>query len=321
MRRARTTYLAAVGGGLGDMIVALPVFRALIRQEKVIVVMRTQRQMGFEELIPGLSGSIQEPVLAKRTLEPEERYINLRAHRLQTDYFWGGPEFERDYPSFKINDILGEMCRDLGINADFQNLVPFPFTKLPELDNAIICIPGTTVDPKSWAASNWMKLRPALEKMGFKVYMLGQPEHSEVVRELHENNFPLLQTPEIRDAVDILSSARAVVSVDTGLMHLAVQQGTATISLFQDPIYYRPYANAFMLLSKHCADACVEERMSARPQDTTVEKDEFCWYNGKFKTCQVSEEERCINSISVSDVLQCLRTNVLTRERQPQCEL
>ncbi len=311
MAPERTTYLSAIGGGLGDIIVALPVFTALIKQEKVIAVMRTQRQQGFEELIPGLAGSIKESDLAKRSLRHDERYINLRGHRLQTDYFWGGPEFERDYPAFQINDILAEMCKDFDIAADFSRLEPFKFSRRPELENAVICIPGTTVDTKTWSNKNWLSLANQLECQGMSVYMLGQPEYSQSVMDL-QPYIQLLETPTIKEAVDILSSAKAVVSVDTGLMHLAVQQGVPTVCLFQDPIFYRPYANAFKLLSKHCADACVQYRMNAMPQATT-EYHEWTWATGDFYACQVSEEERCINSISVAQVLNTLSEAIKSR--------
>jgi hypothetical protein len=101
-----TTYIAALGGGLGDVIVSKPVIEALIARGKTVLVMRTSRQTGFENLIPGLTGTIKESELKTRVLDKTERYLNLREHRMQTDYFWGGPEFERDYPNFRINDIL-----------------------------------------------------------------------------------------------------------------------------------------------------------------------------------------------------------------------
>jgi ADP-heptose:LPS heptosyltransferase len=322
----RTTYISAIGGGLGDIIVALPVIRALIKRakraeteaknqpegardfaqafdlEKIVAVMRTPRQMGFEELIPGLSGTIKEVDLVAQELKPNESYINLRGHRLQTDYFWGGPEFERDYPGFQINDILAQMCRDFGIDADFTSVEPFSFSRQPQLKNTIACIPGTTVDTKTWATKNWLNLKQRLEEQGYSVCMLGQPEYSQAVAQLQDQQFPLLQTPTIKDAVDILSSVKAAVSVDTGLMHLAVQQGTPTVSLFQDPIFYRPYPNALKLLSKHCAPVCVRNRMSAKPEKVT-EYPEWNWKTCDFNACQVAEEERCINSITVDDVL------------------
>jgi ADP-heptose:LPS heptosyltransferase len=134
--------------------------------------------------------------------------------------------------------------------------------------------------------------------------MLGQPEYSEGVKELLEAGVALLTTPEVKDAVDLLSSARCVVSVDTGLMHIAVQQGTPTICLFQDPIFYRPAANGYALLSKHCEPVCVENRMAARPEKVT-EYPEWNWQTSNFKFCKVPEDERCINSITVDQVIGC----------------
>jgi ADP-heptose:LPS heptosyltransferase len=300
-----TTYIAALGGGLGDVIVSKPVIEALIARGKTVLVMRTSRQTGFENLIPGLTGTIKESELKTRVLDKTERYLNLREHRMQTDYFWGGPEFERDYPNFRINDILNEMCKDLGIDADFEKPSPFAYDDRPELHEAIIFVPGTTVDTKSWSSKNWMRLKNILEENKKRIYVIGQPHISSVVKELMELGIELLPTPAVQDAIDVLSSARAVVSVDTGLMHIAVQQGTETVCLFQDPIYYRPYDNAHSILSKHCAEICVAGRMNPRPEKQT-EYPERHWATQDFKTCLVPEDERCINSITVEDVLERL---------------
>ena len=306
-----TTYIAAIGGGLGDVVVALPVISALVEKGKTILVLRTPRQLGFDSLIPGLSGTIKEIDLAPLIDRDDTRYINLRGHRLQTDYFWGGPEFEADYPDFKINDILQEMCREFDIKADFEHLQPMPFNKMRSLHNTVICIPGTTVDTKTWSTGNWLELKQRIEKLGFSTALLGQPEYSNIVKELMEQGFERLPTSELKDAVDILSSCRAVVSVDTGLMHIAVQQGTRTICLFQDPIFHRPQRNAYPLFSKHCAAICVEKRMTSRPEKVT-EYPEWNWLTCEFKACMVPEAERCINSITVEDIVKRFNDAILT---------
>jgi hypothetical protein len=309
-----TTYISVIGGGLGDIVVALPVIQALIAQGKTALVMRTQRQLGFEKLIPGLAGVIKESELSQQ-LKSDDRYINLRTHRLQTDYFWGGPEFERDYPGFRINDILSEMCRDIGVEADFSRLTPFKYKVRPELAESVIFIPGTTVDSKTWSTKNWLALKTWLDNRKCPVFMLGQPDYSMAVKELLESGVALIPTPEVEDAVDILSSARSVVSIDTGLMHVAIQQGTPTVSLFQDPIFYRPALNNHALFSKHCEPVCVKSRMAARPESTT-EYPEWSWRTSDFKFCLVPEEERCINSIGVSEVVDILDRLALTNLRK-----
>lgn len=313
-----TTYISVIGGGLGDIVVALPVIQALIAQGKTALVMRTQRQLGFEKLIPGLAGVIKESELSQQ-LKSDDRYINLRTHRLQTDYFWGGPEFERDYPGFRINDILSEMCRDIGVEADFSRLTPFKHKVRPELTDSVIFIPGTTVDSKTWSTKNWLALKTWLDNRKCPVFMLGQPDYSMAVKELMESGVALIPTPEVEDAVDILSSARSVVSIDTGLMHVAIQQGTPTVSLFQDPIFYRPALNNHALFSKHCEPVCVKSRMAARPESTT-EYPEWSWRTSDFKFCLVTEEERCINSIGVSEVVDILDRFALTNPHESMNE-
>jgi ADP-heptose:LPS heptosyltransferase len=88
-------------------------------------------------------------------------------------------------------------------------------------------------------------------------------------------------------------------------MHISVQQGTPTICLFQDPIYHRPYANAHAVMSKKCASVCIQNRERSKPQ-AKVGFFEWGWSLADFEACLVPEDQRCINSITVEDVLERL---------------
>ena len=59
------------------------------------------------------------------------------------------------------------------------------------------------------------------------------------------------------DAVDVLSACRAVVGVDTGLTHIAVQQGTPTITLSRTPaVYFRDWNHARLVAGSVCDPVC-----------------------------------------------------------------
>jgi ADP-heptose:LPS heptosyltransferase len=269
-----------------------------------ILVQRSPRQLGISELVTGLAGVIREADFDPETLSDDDRYYNLRSHKLQTDYFWGGPEFERDYPGFLINDIQKVMAEDFGITtADFDVPESFPHQTKSDWQEYTFFVPGTTYDAKTWSTTNWLKLRDLLHGHGHKICVIGQPAHSQTVRELKAAGMSLFESSSLQEAIDVISSARMVVSVDTGLMHLAVQQGIVTLGLLQDPIFFRPYPNSHRILSKSCSPDCIAQRMASRPQDR-VRYPVWEWDILGFGKCLLPEMERCINSISAEQVLQ-----------------
>ena len=59
------------------------------------------------------------------------------------------------------------------------------------------------------------------------------------------------------DAVDLLTSCRAVVGIDTGLTHIAVQQGTPTLTICRHgSVYMRPWSHCRVLRGGPCTAEC-----------------------------------------------------------------
>ena len=104
--------------------------------------------------------------------------------------------------------------------------------------------------------------------------------------------------PTPGDAVDVLSGCRAAIGVDTGLTHIAVQQGTPTVAIFRaNTIYFRPWPHARAVIGDPCDDAC-----------TAVEKDYA--YNERVslrgfrwepRICPVGG--RCLDAVQPADLL------------------
>ncbi len=59
------------------------------------------------------------------------------------------------------------------------------------------------------------------------------------------------------EAVDVLSACRAVVGVDTGLTHIAAQQGTPTVTICRTPaVYFRAWDHTRLVAGSACAPVC-----------------------------------------------------------------
>ena len=66
------------------------------------------------------------------------------------------------------------------------------------------------------------------------------------------------RAPSPGDALDVLGAAAAVVGIDTGLTHLAVQQGTPTVTICRAPaVFFRPWPHARAVVGDRCDDVCI----------------------------------------------------------------
>jgi ADP-heptose:LPS heptosyltransferase len=300
-----TIYLSAVGSGLGDIIVLLPVLQQLIATgEPIYLIAKSPRQENLESLLPGLAGTIREPDFDERAAQG--RYYNFRSHPIQRDYDWASEEFYEAFPGIRINGIFEIICKDFGLPVEFNRpLVPLPYNFLSEWAETIVFIPGTVIDTKCWTVPRWLELYGALQDKSQSVLMIGEPDRSPSVKQLQDLQIPWVATPSITQVLDIVSTCRAVVSVDTGIMHLSVHQGKPTIALFEHPpLYYRPYPNCLPLFAAPCSKECIEARVGL--VDRTERSEQWQWYQGKFERCVMSAELKCMSSITVEAVLSAL---------------
>jgi len=300
--------LAPISTGLGDLIVSLPAIQALIRTgEPTYLISRTPMQEGLEGRIPGLAGMIRETEFKSDTLLDDDRYFNLRDHRLQTDFVWGSEEFERLYPGYKITEVLKGICNDYGIEADYDQLVPLPFNRCKDAIGAIILVPGSAGIVKCWPSFHWIDLASRLSQKGHRVLIVGQPERSPIVRECVEAGLDLMATPQMTDALDVLSSARCVIAGDTGLMHLAVQQNVPTVAIFRyNVMFMRDYPHVRTLAAPVCHQPCIDLEYGSVP-NKVISFDSFTENEQKvyWETWECTKEnwaDRCLSLITPDKV-------------------
>jgi hypothetical protein len=148
-----------------------------------------------------------------------------------------------------------------------------------------------------------MKLCDELGLRGFQCAMVGQPERSLEVRELVEAGVPWLPTPGLGEALDAISSSAAVVGVDTGLSHVAVQQGIPTVVLYTRlSVFVRPYRHCFPLFAPDCGPACRDRFLCGAHNFHTVvaERTEPSW------SCCLPHGSSCMSKIGVEQVLEIM---------------
>jgi Glycosyltransferase family 9 (heptosyltransferase) len=244
--------VAPVSFGLGDLVVSLPVIQALIADPTpVVLVARARSQALLAERIPGLAGVVAEE---DAVCGPDDRLVDLRDHPLQRDFWWGTPAFEAAYGALDINQILGRISADFGINADFRRPTALLSHARPELDETILLVHETDGPGKGRPPQFWARLAATLQADGHTVAFVTRDDTPSPLEAL---NIPPLTVPTPGDAVDALTACLGVIGIDTGLTHIAAQQGTPTVTVCRrNSVYLRPWPHCRALRGGDCTDAC-----------------------------------------------------------------
>jgi heptosyltransferase-1 len=249
-------FVAPVSFGLGDLVVSLPVVQAAVTagrgsDTEIWLVARSQSQVALAERIGGLAGTVPE---SDPAIRPSDTLIDLRDHPLQRDYWWGSPEFAAAYGDLTINEIIARIGSDLGVAGDFSAPVPFESRDRPDAEGLVLLVADSDGTAKRWAPDRWVELAALLENRGIGVAVVTRDQGG---NSLVNAGIARLVAPTPGDAVDVLSACRAVVGVDTGLTHIAAQQGTPTVTLCRLPaVYFRAWDHTRLVAGSLCDPVC-----------------------------------------------------------------
>ena len=293
-------YVAPISFGLGDLVVSLPILQALIadsagKGDETWLVARSVSQASLSERIPGLAGCVDEEALPP--LSGADRVVDLRDHQLQRDYWWGSPEFEAAVGPLDINQILERIASDFGIDADFSAPAQLLFSLEPGLERTVLLVTETDGPAKAWPATKWESLAAQLRPR----FDVRQVTRANAVGDLDPLAVPALALPNPGAVVDALSSCSAVIGIDTGLTHIAVQQGTPTVTICRNgSVYFRPWPHARALRGAPCDAACLaQERTSA--YNDLVSLRGFQW---QARTCPSGQ--RCLTELQPEQAVRLL---------------
>jgi hypothetical protein len=249
-------FIAPVSFGLGDLVVSLPVVQAMVTAcrcsgTETWLVTRSQSQVALAERIGGLAGTVPEGDVA---IWPPEALVDLRDHPLQRDYWWGTPEFAAAHGALSINEIIARIGADFGVPGDFSKPVPLEFRYRPDAEGLVLFIADTDGTAKRWAPERWVELATLLRCRGLGVAVVTRDEGGNA---LVDRGIARLVAATPGDAVDVLSACRGVVGVDTGLTHIAAQQGTPTVTLCRlPPVYFRDWDHTRLVAGSICDPVC-----------------------------------------------------------------
>lgn len=292
------------------MIICLPVIDALVDScPNVYLVTRSFRQAGIAERIKGVKGAVGESEL---TLVEGDRYINLRDHPLQLNHLWGSPEFEAFFGPTEIERIVSVIAKDFGFETDYKHLRKLEFANRSELNHYVALVPGTDIYHKHWPHCYWMQVYDQLKANGHEMIVLGRPSESPAVQRLIDAGIKWIETPTTADSIDAISSCKAVIAIDTGLMHVAVNQGVPTIALLHPSNYHmRSAPNCFNLTGSLCHPDCCRDLTPARGFNAAIKLEVALKFD--HRECTLPLENNCMAKIKPEDVIELMKKqNVLS---------
>jgi hypothetical protein len=290
--------VAPVSFGLGDLVVSLPAVQALVNQasvdgDEVWLVARSPSQVLLAERIEGLTDCVTDETFDRSAVDG--RFVDLRDHPLQRDWWWGSAEFEAAFGKLSINDILARICADFGIAADLTHPVPLLARPRLELHTSVLLVADTDGSAKGWAADRWSSLAAGIRALGLDALVVTRDDASGIL------GIDAVCAPTPGDAVDVLTAARAVVGVDTGLTHIAAQQGTPTVTITRaDSVHFRAWPHTRAVTGGPCDDACRAVERDYAYNDR-VDLRGFVW---QARPCPV--EGRCMEAVRPDDVMHAL---------------
>ncbi len=269
---------------IGDLLLALSVVMQLPEERRAEATLLVPKQMGgLVRLLcdlPQIPFDRTDSVARKRTLTAVQaghfRSIYLLPYSFSSALFAfraGVPVrrgLNRELRGFLLTDSLPgnlrnrsshitvEYARILDARIDTPELWGgVPVAPDPTYAGSVVCCPGAAYGP----AKKWRHF-PELARLltTGKVVVLGTAADGEAAREMvqaaPDRVLDLTGRTSLAEAAAIMAGARAVVSNDSGLMHLAGYIGVPVIGLFgsTSPVWTRPLGCRSMVL--HSAEPC-----------------------------------------------------------------
>lgn len=135
----------------------------------------------------------------------------------------------------KLGSInLCDIWRNITEFNDFK-----PISRIEENSNLIVLHPGTRNFKRSWPLENWLSLGKILAKNNFNIAITGTEEH---ISSYFKQNADFayndyINKYSLNQSLDLLKTAKVVISCDTGIIHLASLANCPVVAIFTGPAY------------------------------------------------------------------------------------
>jgi len=211
----------------------------------VVNVESSEWARAFAAVASGPDGMIVGPAISADG-RGEMPFANDDRGALQADPDWTAPDLRQRFP-FLDSSFIGEIfCRLAYLEG------PMPRYRLPqdpcgrEIPDVLIAT-AASLPEKLWPAEKWRETVGALRDRGLRVGLLGaKPSAQAKFWQGNETEEGLVRDGLVEDlrgafslpqVVDALATAKQVVTLDNGILHLAAATQTPTVGLFRHGIH------------------------------------------------------------------------------------
>ena len=283
--------------GFEDLISALPVVSHVDTIKKNETIQSFKKRINFNKfsIIVDLHDNIRSRLLTAGSNAKVFRYNKERLKRLAILFF--KKRIENPIPIWK--KYLSAIHSD-DIVPNFTMVLPKYASLLHEkkLPNSpfLVIAPGASWESKEWPLSNYQSLAELLHKAQINIVTIGANKDREVeniiLQECGDLVSPLVGELTIAESAFVISRAQAVLTVDTGMMHIANSYNIPMTVLFGSTVKefgFYPYSNKAKVL---------EVDISCRP----------CSLTGK-RSCP-KKHHNCMNKITAQSVFNSIKQNM-----------
>jgi ADP-heptose:LPS heptosyltransferase len=166
---------------------------------------------------------------------------------LWRDRAWASADLARRYPFLQSGWIAEIFCRLAYLEGDipaYRVPVMDPGAEVPDV--LIAC--SATLEDKLWSGEGWLQLARRLHDNGLSLGLVGAPAREQTRywrgASVEDRLVAEAGARDLRGAFSLpavagaLARARAVCSLDNGIMHLACAVGAPTVALFRHGIHH-----------------------------------------------------------------------------------
>lgn len=161
--------------------------------------------------------------------------------------------------------------QDLSLAIDSASIVPTP------VDGRYVVVhPGATVPARTLAPERWVEAAAALAHAGYAVVVTGGPDEVTLAEQVAGDHGRVLAgTLSLAELAGVLRAGDAVVTGNTGPMHLAAAVATAVVAVFAPTVpaeRWKPWAVPHVLLGNQeieCAGC--RARVCPRPHQVCLD--------------------------------------------------
>ena len=163
------------------------------------------------------------------------------------------PYSQKEYEVLSFLKLFKPILKD----TDFDFTSSFlEMRKKAQKDQYVVLFPGATVKERMWPKENFKEIADWLDKKGIKVVVVGGKSEVKLGEYIVQDTLKginLANKTSLKETAEILANSRLLLTVDSGIMHLAFAVGTPVVALFGPGIEekWAPKGKNSIIINKH----------------------------------------------------------------------